>query len=790
MGRSGRTLPDAALLGATASSVGVTPRSSAVQAPRGAAVVPDDDAPAAETPTGGPTDGSRRGRGPAYGHRHACPVELAGPGAGRGRRGRHPRAGLPRRGQGRLHRRRRGARRPGRPGRRPRRPPGPRRPRRLDARRDGPGGLHRPAQRPRHRRHPHPVAVGRRIHRGRRRGPGRRCRRLPRQALRGGGSDPSVARPHGEAAGMTGAVLQRATSWGRLHRRPPAVPTHGPLRASALQSTAMFAVAAVLLATGILPGRAGEPGLAGLAPAFLGILVTPLPGTGDPPVVVSLGHLGAVALLLVGTGSAPVLFLLLGPVLMLVMTGGRRGVLVAALGTAGGLLVPGLLAGATPPAELTGALGLGPVVVALGGLAVSETSRVLGRQAPDIDRLGAERSTLLAQAQTRADELDVATRMLAARAQTMTSVIDAVTEQSIIGTDRNGIVRVWNPGAEKLLGLRRADVVRKRSIIEFHLPEELEAAAESCEAAPGLAALVHAAQRNGSDVRDWTYVAADGQERTVSVAVTPRTDDRGLHAGWNFVGTDMTEARATERMKDQFVSLISHELRTPLTSIRGYLELVLDDEDQQLTDEQRRYLTTVERNADRLLRLVGDLLFTAQVDAGRFTLQPADVDLATVVRAAEESARVTAASAGVEVTVDVPEEGLVVPGDAVRLGQACDNLVSNAVKFTPSGGRVTLSLRPGWQTPDGDVLPQPRPGAVPVARLSVSDTGVGIPSSEQGRLFTRFFRASTAQRHAVPGVGLGLAITKAITTAHGGTLDLVSAEGAGTTFTMTLPLPA
>src|SRR3954451_17507780 len=92
--------------------------------------------------------------------------------------------------------------------------------------------------------------------------------------------------------------------------------------------------------------------------------------------------------------------------------------------------------------------------------------------------------------------------------------------------------------------------------------------------------------------------------------------------------------------------------------------------------------------------------------------------------------------------------------------------------------------------PDGDVLLQPRPGAVPVARALVSAPGIGIPSGEQGRLFTRFFRASTAQRHAVPGVGLGLAITKAITTAHGGTLELVSAEGAAPTFTMTLPLPA
>jgi signal transduction histidine kinase len=239
-------------------------------------------------------------------------------------------------------------------------------------------------------------------------------------------------------------------------------------------------------------------------------------------------------------------------------------------------------------------------------------------------------------------------------------------------------------------------------------------------------------------------------------------------------------------MKDQFVSLISHELRTPLSSILGYLELVLDDDDETLTDEQKQYLGTVERNAHRLLRLVGDLLFTAQVEAGRFTLQPEDVDLAGVVRAAEETVRVTAAAKGVEIRVEVPEEGLVVSGDAQRLGQACDNLVSNAVKFTPAGGRVTLTLRPAWRSEDGEVTDLERPGASPVARLSVSDTGIGIPSGEQGKLFTRFFRASTAQRSAVAGVGLGLSITKAITTAHGGTLDLISAEGRGTTFVLTL----
>jgi PAS domain S-box-containing protein len=399
--------------------------------------------------------------------------------------------------------------------------------------------------------------------------------------------------------------------------------------------------------------------------------------------------------------------------------------------------------------------------------------------AGELTRLRAENAALRAQVQRRDDDLETATRMLRARARTMTSVIDAVTEQSIIGTDVDGVIRVWNPGAERMLGLPRADVVRRRSITDFHLPEELE------DAGGGLAALVRTAQEQGSHVRDWTYVAADGAELTVSVAVTPRTDDRGVHAGWNFVGTDMTETRATERMKDQFVSLVSHELRTPLTSILGYLELVLDD--PGLGEESRAHLGTVERNAQRLLRLVGDLLFTAQVDAGRFSLQPEDVDLAGVVRAAEETVRVTAAASSVEVVVDVPDGGLVVHGDAVRLGQACDNLVSNAVKFTPAGGRVTLALRPAWRTADGTVVDAPQDGAVPVARLAVSDTGIGIPAGEQGQLFARFFRASTARRQAVPGVGLGLAITRAIAAAHDGTVEVASVEGRGTTFTVTLP---
>ncbi|MGY2127343.1 sensor histidine kinase [Blastococcus sp. SYSU DS0617] len=529
---------------------------------------------------------------------------------------------------------------------------------------------------------------------------------------------------------MTAAVLDRglrAPAWRAALRGP-------------LPATLLFLATAALLAAGVLPVVHTGTVLAGLATAALAV------GT-DWLTRGSAAALRAVAVPVAGTAAVALLH--------------------------AGTEVLGVVLLALAPAS-----------------ALAATAQRLGRQAAVIDRLQTEQQTLLEQVQSRADELDRASRILAARAQTMTSVIDAVTEQSIIGTDPDGTIRVWNPGAEKLLGLPRADVVRRRSILDFHLAEELEDAAGNDGTASGLCSLVQAAQEHGSDVRDWTYVGADGRQRTVSVAVTPRTDDRGVHAGWNFVGTDMTEVRATERMKDQFVSLISHELRTPLTSILGYLELVLDDDEQTLTDEQRQYLTTVERNADRLLRLVGDLLFTARVEAGQFTLQPEDVDLVTIVQAAEETARVSASTAGVRLRVDAPAEPLVVAGDPVRLGQACDNLVSNAVKFTPSGGEVTLTVATGWQSADGAVTPDERPGAAPVAQLSVRDTGIGIPNDEQGKLFTRFFRASTAQRAAVPGVGLGLSITKAITTAHGGTLDLVSAEGQGTTFTLTLPRTA
>ena len=228
--------------------------------------------------------------------------------------------------------------------------------------------------------------------------------------------------------------------------------------------------------------------------------------------------------------------------------------------------------------------------------------------------------------------------------------------------------------------------------------------------------------------------------------------------------------RELDRLKDDFVSLVSHELRTPLTSIRGYLELLLD-EGSDLTDEQRRFLGIVDRNSERLLSLVSDLLFLAQIEAGKLAIEVGLVDLETIAEESVETASPGATARGVALTFTTDELPKL-RGDRARLAQVLDNLISNAVKFTPAGGRVDVRLK----------------AADELALVEVEDTGIGIPQDEQQQLFERFFRSSRATQNAIPGTGLGLTITKAIVERHGGRIALESTENVGTLVRVELPL--
>jgi PAS domain S-box-containing protein len=249
---------------------------------------------------------------------------------------------------------------------------------------------------------------------------------------------------------------------------------------------------------------------------------------------------------------------------------------------------------------------------------------------------------------------------------------------------------------------------------------------------------------------------------------------RALRSVGDLIGQVIERRRAeedAERLKNEFFALVSHELRTPLTSVIGYLDIVREDDDGGLSEEQDHYLGIIDRNARRLLRLVGDLLFVAQVEAGTLSLEKGTVDLQQVAQDAVEAARPRAEKAEVTLGADTVPVTLD-QGDPDRLGQLVDNLISNALKFTPVGGSVDVRLRQ-------------REGA---AVLEITDTGIGISAEDQEHLFERFFRAEHATERAIPGIGLGLSICAAIVQGSGGQISIQSAEGTGTTFRVELPV--
>ncbi len=492
----------------------------------------------------------------------------------------------------------------------------------------------------------------------------------------------------------------------------------------------------------------------------------------------------AIAFFRAGTGAIESAFtaMLLLPVVWLASGNGRRFIVYVALSTAVVFVLPaslGLIAAPTGQ-DLTRALFTTMVFTLAGGI-INELSRQARRQVHSIKQLADDKERMLQRTVEYAAQLQESEAKYRAADRLFRGVWAAVTEQSVIGADTTGLIDAWNPGATKILGYEAEEVQDIMHIFDFHLEEELEDWARELNYPPGetvlnpgFSALVENARLGHAESREWTYRRRDGSQVPVMLSVTKRVNGDGETVGYLFVASDMTQAKEVSRLKDEFVGLISHELRTPLSSILGYLELMRDDEDDPLSEEHLQYLAVAERNAHRLLRLVGDLLFTAQVESGKFPLDTRDLELHTILDAAIETARPIADNAGIELVKVLPDERAVVHGDPVRLGQAVDNLMSNAIKFTPRGGTVTLALGMDER------------GAV----ITVRDTGMGIAESELDKLFSRFFRATTATRNAVPGVGLGLTITKAIVTAHHGLMGVESEEGVGTQFSVTLPLVA
>jgi PAS domain S-box-containing protein len=379
-----------------------------------------------------------------------------------------------------------------------------------------------------------------------------------------------------------------------------------------------------------------------------------------------------------------------------------------------------------------------------------------------------------------------------ATAGLMVHLLEAAITTALIGIEHRGRITVFNAGAQNLLGHHYLEMLGQ-PFVSILDADQLEARTGSRAGQAAFDAIAATIGPAGEARRDWTWVARDGRRHTISMTLSVTTDSTGSPLGFLCVGRDVTEQRQNQEMlvaalekertaverlrkldqaKNEFVSTVSHELRTPVTSIVGYTEMLQDGSIVEPAPGQRPLLDTIARNGQRLIDICSDLLLLSGLDKGAAQWDRETLDLTTVVAPAEEQLRPLLAGRDLRLRIESPDSPVPVLGDRAQLERVLVNLLSNAVKFTEDGGAIDCCL----ETVDGEAV------------ITVRDTGIGIPEGEQGGLFEKFFRSSTAQARAIQGTGLGLSIVSAIVTAHGGHVGVRSAHMAGTTFTVRLPL--
>lgn len=413
---------------------------------------------------------------------------------------------------------------------------------------------------------------------------------------------------------------------------------------------------------------------------------------------------------------------------------------------------------------LCGALG---AILAYESMQVLERDVVLGERVASVQRRGKALETM-----ALLREHEVSARLAAVVA----SSIDG-----ILSKDLTGRITSWNPACETLFGYSAKEMLGKS--ITMLYPKGQEGEEEK------LLQRIRAGQP--VRIREAERVRKDGSRFWVSVSASPLRDANGTIVGAVAIKRDVTDARLAEKerqeakarfqefkrlqelslFKTRFINTAAHELRTPLLPLRMQLELLMTDEEHPPLPSQVESMEVMRRNLDRLGALVEDLLTAARSQAGRIQLDVKPTDLAEVLREAEQTFRTMAQRRAIDLTVDAkPMPPLL--ADGKRIGQVVTNLVSNAFKFTPGGGRIGLTLRP-----EGDG-----------ARITVSDTGGGIPPADVERLFQPFVQVHDAAQVTQPGSGLGLYICRQLVELHGGRIGCESSgRGKGATFWFTLP---
>lgn len=424
----------------------------------------------------------------------------------------------------------------------------------------------------------------------------------------------------------------------------------------------------------------------------------------------------------------------------------RASLLVSFLGPLGIIWVPLFLRGDVTGQDLARTLLL-PVMMLGIGVSVSVLTLSMVRQQRDLEEKDAQLRVTLKESKRQEELLN-----------------------SVLETVHLGVLAVDADGHDILMNRKQRENHRLAAPAGNGDPNEsqlLVFRADRTTTVPVDERPVRRAVMGESFTDNLVWLGSGSDQRAITTSARAMRDQDGTFAGSVIVFSDVTDLVNALAAKDDFVANVSHEFRTPLTSILGYVELLLDDHDG-VPDPHREALMIIRRNSQRLLGLVSDLLSSRN---GQLIVSPQAVNVAELVRGSVSAALPRAAAAKVRLVADAPDR-LDAHVDSGRMSQVLDNLVSNAIKYSPNGGDVVVSL-----DSDGPDL---------VCR--VSDTGMGMSEKDQAEVFAKFFRTGNVRNTSIPGVGLGLSISKAIVEAHGGSIKLRSTLGEGTTFTVRVPV--
>jgi PAS domain S-box-containing protein len=346
----------------------------------------------------------------------------------------------------------------------------------------------------------------------------------------------------------------------------------------------------------------------------------------------------------------------------------------------------------------------------------------------------------------------------------------------VIAIDAQYRIMIFNRAAENALGYSAQEVVGRRAIPIFMDPAELlerarTLSAELGEDVPlGPEILTRIPLRDGLETRAWTFVRKDGSRFPTNVIITPLREE-GVTAGFLGVIEDVSSRHEVDRMKSEFTAVVSHELRTPLTSIRGSLGLILGAMAGSLPSKVRDLLEIAQNNSDRLVLLINDILDIEKFSAGQMRFDIASVALADLVRQAVESNEGYARKHQVSIALAAIDPAIQVDVDPDRFIQVLTNLLSNAVKYSPPSGTVHVTAERSAEA----------------VRVSVRDTGPGIPETFRSRIFERFSQADASATREKGGTGLGLYIARRFVEQMQGRIGFDSEAGRGATFWVELP---